>query len=299
MKFKDGVRRIWKERICWAMMGPYLFCYLFTILIPAIAAIALSFTYFNMFQPMEFVGVDNYIGLFLNDDVFMKALTNTLVFAVITGPVSYLLCFLLAWIINDMPPKVRSVVTLVFYAPSIAGTAYVIWKIILSPDAYGLLNGWLLKLGLIQEPILWFSDPDLALWLLIVVQLWLSLGVGFLAFIAGLQNVDKALLEAGSIDGIRNRFQELWYITLPSMKPMLLFGAVTQITASFSVGAISMDLCGFPSIEYSAHTLLLHAIDYGSLRFEMGYAAAVNVVLFALILFTYKLATLALSRVGK
>lgn len=299
MKIKNGFKQIWKERVSWIMMGPYLFCYLFTILIPAIVAIALSFTYFNMFQPAQWVGLNNYISLFLNDDIFTKALINTLVFAFITGPASYLLCFLMAWIINDMPAKFRSIVTLVFYAPSISGSAYVIWKIILSPDAYGLLNGFLMKLQLIHEPILWFSDPDLALWLLIIVQLWMSLGVGFLSFIAGLQNVDKALLEAGSIDGIRNRFQELWYITLPSMKPMLLFGAVTQITASFSVGAASMDLCGFPSVDYSAHTLILHAVDYGSLRFEMGYAAAINVILFVLILFTYKVSTFALSRIGK
>lgn len=292
-------RRIWRERVSWAMMAPYLFFYLMTTLIPAIVSICLSFTYFNMFTSPDFVGLDNYIRMFLEDDVFMIALGNTLIFAIVTGPLSYILCFILAWIINDLNPKIRAVVTLIFYAPSISSTVYVVWKFILSPDSYGLVNGFLMKLGFINQPILWFSDPELALGLLMIVQLWLSLGVGFLAFIAGLQNVDRSLYECGAIDGIRNRWQELWYITFPQMKPMLLFGAVTQITAAFAVGPVSMELCGFPSVDYSAHTLLVHANDYGSVRYQMGYAAAVCVVLFILILVTYNLAKLALSRVGK
>lgn len=292
-------KRLWRDRVSWLMMSPFLFFYLMTVLIPILASIALSFTYFNMFHMPSFVGLDNYVRLFLEDDVFMIALGNTLLFAIVTGPLSYALCFVLAWLINDIPPKLRAFVTLVFYAPSISSTLYVVWKFIMSPDSYGLLNGFLMKMGLIDEPLLWFTDPSMALPLLMIVQLWLSLGVGFLAFIAGLQNVDRSLYECGAIDGIRNRWQELWYITFPQMKPMLLFGAVTQITAVFSTSTISMELCGFPSIDYSAHTVLLHAVDYGTVRYQMGYAAAICVVLFIIIILTYKLSTFALSRVGK
>ena len=291
--------KIKRDKISWFMMSPYLVFYLLTILIPAIASIVLSFSYFDMFGALKFIGIDNYTRMFVDDDVFIIALSNTLVFAIVTGPVSYFLCFFFAWVINDLNPKVRAFVTLVFYAPSISGTVFVIWKFIMSPDAYGLFNSFLMRYGFIHQPLLWFSDPSMTLSLLILVQLWLSLGVGFLAFIAGLQNVDKSLYESGAIDGIKNRFQELIYITLPSMRSMLLFGAVTQITAAFSVGAISAELAGFPSIDYSGHTLILHAIDYGSMRFQMGYAAAICVVLFVIILFTYRLTTLGLSKIGK
>lgn len=292
-------KRLWRDRVSWLMMSPYLFFYILMILIPAIVSIVLSFTYFNMFSPAKFIGLDNYIRMFLEDDIFITALSNTLIAAIIIGPIGYLLCFVMAWLINDIPPKIRWLITLIFYAPSISGSAYVIWSFIFSPDSYGLVNSFLLSLGLIDSPLLFFQDADMSLTLVIIVQLWLSLGVGFLAFIAGLQNVDRSLYECGSIDGIRSRWQELWYITLPQMKPMLLFGAVTQIAAAFSVGPVSQALAGFPSVDYSAHTLLLHAIDYGSTRYQMGYAGAICVVLFLLVLITYKLANFALSRVGQ
>jgi len=244
--------------------------------------------------------LNNYINLFLNDTIFIKSLSNTIVFAVITGPAAYLLSFAVAWFINDLQSsKLRAIVTLIFYAPSISGSSTIIWKLIFSSDSNGYLNAFLLEMGFIQEPILWFQDPNMALMLVIIVQLWASLGVGFLSFIAGLKNVDRSLYESGAIDGIRNRWQELWYITLPCMKPMLLFGAVSQIAGSFSCGGLSAELCGNPSVDYSAHTLLLHASDYAGSRMEMGYAAAISVVLFLIISLVYKLINLLLSHVGK
>ena len=296
---KFSLKLLWSQRVSWYMMLPFLAIYAFTTFVPAVVSIILGFCNFNMFQPATFAGLDNYINLFLNDTIFVKSLTNTIVFAIITGPISYILCFLVAWFINDLSSKMRAVVTLVFYAPSISGSAVVIWKLIFSADSNGYLNAWLLNTGLVSKPFLWFQDPKMALGLVIIVQLWLSLGVGFLAFVAGLKNIDRTLYEYASIDGIRNRWQELWYITLPCMKPMLLFGAVTQITGAFSSGMLVNELCGTPSVDYSAHTLLLHAVDYAGTRLEMGYAAAVSVVLFAMITFTYKLSTLLLNRVGK
>lgn len=294
------VRIRWKDDVVsYGMMAPFLVFYLITVVTPIAVAILLSFTSYDMFSPSTFAGLSNFTYLFLSDKIFIKALVNTLTFAVITGPVSFFLCFLLAWIINDLPPKLRAAVTLVFYAPSISANAYVIWQYIFSADSYGLANGLLMQLGILDEPSLWFQDPEISLILLIFVQLWLSLGVGFLAFIAGLQNVDRQLYEAAAIDGIRSRWHELWYITLPTMKPMLIFGGLNQIVTAFSVGDISMTLCGFPSIQYSAHTVSLHAYDYGILRYEIGYSAAVSLLLFAIILFTYKLFVFAVSRIGR
>jgi multiple sugar transport system permease protein len=252
-----------------------------------------------MLEPPKFVGWDNYVKLLIEDDIFMISLKNTLIFAVITGPVSYMLCLLFAWIINEFNRGLRTFLTLVFYAPSICGNAYMVWNLILTGDRYGYLNGFLLNWNIINEPILWMQTEAYVLPVLIVVQLWLSLGTGFLSFIAGLQTVDKSMYEAAAIDGIKNRWQELWYIVLPSMKPMLLFGAVMAITQSFGVADVTMALAGYPSTDYAARTVVTHLIDYGSTRMDMGYASAIATVLFASMILCNKFIQWLLRRVGQ
>ncbi len=273
------LRDMKKYRNSYLMVAPYMLLFIVFTVIPVIAAIALSFTSFNMMSLPKFVGWDNYVRLLLDDEVFLIAVKNTLIFAVITGPVSFVACFLFAWLINMFPPTLRSILTFVFYAPSITGNAYIIWTYIFSGDMYGMANGFLMRFGLIDDPIQWFTDPRYNMTLIIIVSLWLSLGSGFLAFIAGLQGVDRSLYEAGAIDGIKNRVQELLYITLPSMGPQLQFAAVIQIASSFATGKICSDLAGFPSTDYSAHTIVTHIMDYGNLRYELGYACALGTVL--------------------
>ena len=266
------------------MLLPFILLFLLFVIIPVFSAVALSFTYYNIFEVPVFTGFQNYISLFSNDEVFFIALKNTLAFAVVTGPISYVLCFFIAWLINEMSSRVRVFLTCVFYAPTLASSVYFIWQFIFSGDSYGLMNSFLMQLGMIREPIQWLSDARYSLGVLMVVQIWMSLGTSFLAFIAGFKAVDPSLYEAADIDGIRNRYQELAYITLPIMKPQLVFSAVMQISASFSVSTISMQLCGFPSTKYAAHTIVLHIMDYGNIKYEMGYACAVAVVLFAMML---------------
>lgn len=280
------------------LLAPYFILFtLFTVL-PVVISIFFSFTNFNMLQMPTFVGWENYTRLFLEDDVFVIAVKNTLLFAVITGPLSYIACFVFAWIINELRPKLRAIMTVIFYAPSLAGGAYYIWTIIFHGDRLGFANSILLNLGLITAPIQWFKDANYILPILLVVQLWLSLGTGFLAFIAGLQTVDKSLYEAGAVDGIKNRWQELWYITLPSMKPQLMFGAVMQITQSFAISDISIQLAGSPSVNYAGSTIVTHLIDYGNIRFEMGYASAIATVLFLIMVLSNKAVQRLLRRVG-
>ncbi len=288
-----------RNKESYLMMAPYfILFFLFTVL-PVAMAIALSFTYFNMLEFPTFTGWNNYIKLFLEDDIFLIALKNTLIFAVITGPISYMLCLLFAWIINEFKGKLRAFLTLIFYAPSICGNAYMVWSLILTGDRYGYLNGFLLEWDFIDEAILWMQTEKYILPVLIVVQLWLSLGTGFLAFIAGLQTVDRSLYEAAALDGVKNRWQELWYVTLPAMKPQLMFGAVMQITQSFAVADISINLAGNPSVNYAGATIVTHLLDYGSTRFEMGYASAIATVLFLLMVGTNKLVQKLLGRVGE
>ena len=293
----------WKEmkrnKTAYFMVMPFMILFFIFTVLPVLASIFLSFTEFNMLELPRMVGMENYIRLFLDDDIFILACQNTLIFAAITGPLSYLLSFLIAWFINEMEPKLRAVVTLVFYAPSISGAVYTIWGVLFSSDSYGWANGTLMNLGIIDTPILWFQDEDYIMPLCCIVALWTSLGTAFLAFIAGLQTIDKSLFEAAAVDGIRNRWQELWYVTLPTMRPQLMFGAVLSITQSFGFGAIVTALCGFPSLNYSAHTIMHHLDDYGGQRFEVGYASAIAVVLFTIMLGSNIIIKRALSKVGQ
>ena len=264
-----------------------------------ILSLFFSFTIFNLIEAPQFVFFENYVRLFVDDDVFLTAVQNTLIFAAITGPVSYLLSFLVAWFINELPPKIRSFVTLIFYAPSISGGIYTVWKVFFDSDSYGYANYILLKLEVITEPIQWFQNAKYVMPLCILVALWTSLGVSFLSFIGGLQTVSKDQFEAGAVDGVRNRWQELWYITLPNMKPQLLFGAIMSITSSFGFGAIVTTLAGFPSVNYAAHTIMHHLEDYGGQRFEVGYASAIATILFFIMIGANMLVKKILSKVGQ
>lgn len=287
-----------KHKHSYILMAPYVLLFMTFTIIPVFMSLGISFTYFNLLEVPRFIGVDNYLKLLLDDDVFIISLRNTLILAVVTGPISYMMAFVFAWLINELRPRLRAFMTLIFYAPSISGNAFLMWLIIFSGDVHGYLNAFLIRFGLIDSPILWLKDPQYIIIVIIIVQLWLSLGVSFLAFIAGLQSVDKTLYEAGAIDGIRNRWQELWHITLPSMKPQLLFGAVMQITTSLAIAEVSMQLVGFPSVQYAGHTIVTHLIDYGSTRFDLGYASAIATILFFIMMTTNLIVRAILRKVG-
>ena len=292
----------WEEmknnKTAYFMIAPFMLIFIVFTVLPVVLSIFLSLTDFNMLQMPNITGISNYMRLFLDDEIFILACQNTLIFASITGPVSYILALLVAWFINELPPKIRAVVTLIFYAPSISGQAYLVWKTLFSSDSYGWANAVLIKYGFISEPILWFDNAEYVMPLCIIVALWTSLGTSFLAFIAGLQGIDKAQFEAGAVDGIRNRWQEFWFITLPNMKPQLMFGAVMAITNSFGFGGIVTALCGFPSVDYAAHTIVHHLEDYGGQRFEIGYSSTIAVVLFTIMIGANMLVKKIISKVG-
>lgn len=273
-------------------LAPFLVFFAVFTVIPVLCAVVLSFTNFNMVTVPTFAGISNYVRMLLDDDVLLTAVKNTLVFAFLTGPFSYFLCLLLAWLVNEVNRRLRVVFTAIFYIPSTVTNAIAIFAYIFSGDSYGLANSTLMQLGIIRDPILWLSDPTYNMGILILIQLWLSLGVGFLSFIAGFQAIDPSLYEAGAIDGIRNRFQEFYYLTLPGMRPQLMFGAVMQITASFSVSAVPIALTGFPSTNNSTTTVVTHILDISTLRMEMGYACAIATMLFLVMLITRNIVSL-------
>ena len=277
------------------MLAPFLifFC-LFTI-IPIFSSIYLSFTSYDMLSTPKFIGIGNYERMFVFDDVFGIVVKNTLVFAIIAGPIGFLLAFVLAWFVNEFSPAVRTVLSFMFYTPSLVGGGLFIWQVLFSGDAYGYLNSMLLSVGLITEPITWLKTPEYLMPIVIIVQLWQSMGVSFLSNISGLQNIGDELYDAGAIDGIRSRWQELRFVTLPQMKNMLLFSAVMQIQASFSVSAIAIELAGFPSTQYAVDTIVSHMADMATVRFEYGYASAIAVILFIMMAGTRMLIGTVLS----
>ena len=272
------------NKACYAMLLPFMSLFIIFTVVPVVMSLPMGFTNFNMIETPKFVGLSNFYTLFLNDDVFLIAVRNTLIFAIFTGPFSYILSFIIAWLINEMNAFLKTFFTFVFYAPSMTTSVYVTWQLILSGDSYGYLNAVLIDLGILNEPAQWLTDTNYILTVVIIVQLWMSMGAGFLAIRAGFQNIDKSMYEAGAIEGIKNRWQEL----IPSMGPQLLFAAVIQISASFTVGVVGQNLVGLPSTDYAAHTIMNHATDYGNIRYEMGYASAICFVLFAAMLLANK-----------
>lgn len=288
-----------RNKTAYFMIAPFMILFFIFTIIPVALSLVLSFTSFNMLEWPKFIFMDNYITLFLDDDLFITALKNTFIFAAVTGPASYIISYVVAWFINELPPKIRAIVTLIFYAPSIAGNVYLIWGTLFSGDAYGWVNGLLLNMGVIDSPILWFQNADYVMPLCIVVALWTSLGTSFLSFIAGLQGINKSLFEAGAIDGVKNRWQELWYITLPSMKPQLMFGAILAITGSFGFGGIVTSLAGNPSVDYVAYTLTHHLEEYQNNRWEVGYASAISFILFLMMIGSNVLITKLISKLGE
>ncbi len=287
-----------QRRAAIILLAPFTVLFLLFTVLPIISSVALSFTYFNMVDTPRFIGIDNYVRMLADDSVFFIAVKNTLIFALITGPIGYAMSFIFAWMINDFGRGMRSFLTMLFYAPTLAGNVFFIWLFIFSGDSYGLVNSFLMKYGIILEPIQWLTDSKYSMGVVILVMLWLSLGAGFLSFIAGFQNLNRECFEAGAIDGIRNRWQELWYITVPQMAPQMMFAAVMTISTSFAVGYQCMELTGFPSTDYSTHTILLHILDVGTIRFDMGYASALAVVLFGTMVLMWRIISGVLSRIS-
>ncbi len=299
---KHNMQVAWKKakksKMCYLFLLPYALLFTLFFVAPVVISIFYGFTYYNILESPRFIGLQNYISLILEDDIFLIGIKNTLMIAIVTGPLGYIMSFLFAWLINELPRWVRSVAVVVFYAPSIAGNCFTIFSVFFRGDAYGYVNAFLMNVGIIDTPILWFINPTYMLPICMLVILWMSLGTGFLSFVAGLQGVDRSQFEAGYMDGIKNRWQELWYITLPNMKPMLMFGAVMSITQAFGVCDVTMALCGYPSTDYAARTIVTHLFDYGFTRFEMGYACAIATILFLMMILCNKAIQSLLRRVG-
>ena len=262
------------------MLAPFLLLFAAFIIIPVFYGLFLSFTRYNIVQPMRWAGLENYRHLFTQDDWFLTALGNTLRFAIIAGPIGFVCSFLFAWVISQL--RFKNAFSLAFYAPSIVSAIAmsVVWLAFFSSDRFGHINNFLLRFGFINEPLLFTINPALITPVIIFVSVWMSMGAGFLANLAGLANLNLDLFEAGAIDGVQNRFQELFYITLPQLKPQLLFNAIMSTVAALNVHEMAVAIGGNPSPGNVALTIVGHMQDFAFVRFELGYASAMATVLF-------------------
>ena len=294
---RNTVRDVKKFKTSYVMISPFLILAGAFVLAPIVIALYFGFTQYNLLQPPKWVGLGNYVKLFFYDELFPVAIKNTLILSIGITPVSYLICLLLAWLLNEFKPKSRAILTLLFYAPAL-GNVFFVWQLIFSGDANGLINAYLLKIGAVSGPIQWLTDPNYMIGTLFFILLWASFGMNFLVMIAGMQNVDSSLYEAGAVDGIKNRWQELWFITLPCLRPQLLFSAVMTIVGAFNIGPVIDVLCGKPSTQYKAWTIMNHLQDYGSVRFEFGYSCAIATVLFLLIVCAQAIVQRLIRKVG-
>lgn len=286
-----------RYKMSYLMMAPYLLLFLMFTVIPVFVAMYFGFTDFDMIGMPSFVGFENYKKMFLNDNLFLTAFKNTLLLSTITGPVGYFLSLIIAWFVNDLSPKVRAMLTALFYAPTLCNV-YIIWQLFFSGDSSGFLNAWLLKLGVIRSAQQWLTDSNTLVGVVIFILLFTSMGTGFLTLVAGFQNTDATLFEAGAVDGIKNRWQELWFITLPCMRPQLMIAAVQSITNAFGIGAAIDILCGNPSTDYKAWTIMNHITDVSSTRFEIGYACSMSTILFLFMIIINFVIQKMISKVG-
>ncbi len=283
----DGWKAFW-------LLLPYGIPFVLFILVPVVAAVALSFTAFDVINTPKFTGFLNYVSLFTQDTVFLKnVLPNTFLYALVVGPGGYVLSFLIAWMLTQIQKGPRTILSLAIYTPSMLGSVFigVVWRAIFSGDQRGIVNFLLMQLGLLDQPLQFLLTKDYFMLIMIIVSLWSAMGIGFLAMISGILNVNTELYEAAYVDGMRNRFQEIVYITIPSMKPQMLFGAVMAIVGAFNMGWIGVTLSGAnPTPEYAGQLITNHIDDFGFIRYEMGYAAALSVVLLLIVYLFNRLA---------
>ena len=278
----------------WILLSPFLALFITLIILPIICAISLSFTDYNGMETPDFVLLDNYLRIFSRDAVFMqKILPNTIVYAVLVGPGGFVLAFFMAWLLSQLDKVPRTILAVVLYLPSMTAgvTVSTVWAVIFNGDRTGYLNSLLLRLNLIQSPITWLQNEETLMPIMIIVALWSSMGIGFLSILSGILNVNKELYEAARLDGVKNRIQEAIYVTIPSIRPQLLFGAVMAVVNAFNSAGLGVALSGSnPTPGYAGSVIVNHIDDFGFIRYEMGYAAALSVVLLLIITLASKVA---------
>jgi len=269
-------------RIAMLFLLPWTIGFLLFTLYPMVASFIYSFSVYHSRQPLEWVGLQNYIELF-KDDLFWKSLSNTLYIVAIGVPITLLASFLCAVLLN-LKVRGQSFYRVIYFLPSIVPTvaSTILWLWILNPQV-GILNHILGWFG-IEGPN-WMTNPAWSKPGLILLGLW-GMGGTIIIYLSGLQDVPLNLLEAAEIDGA-NWLQRLWHITIPMVSPITLFNLITGVIVSFQYFTQAYVFSGFQNLGYPLNSTLFYSVylyQTGFLYLKMGYASAMAWILFIIIL---------------
>jgi putative chitobiose transport system permease protein len=261
---------------------PYLF------LLPALALIAVfvvypigavvyySFTDYDIVRPAEWVGLANYRQL-IGDPTFWKALTNSAIYLVAT-PILIVLSIGLAIVVNR-PLRGIHIFRALYYVPAVSGTIAIgiSWRALF--DRNGIVNSGLISLGIIHEPIAWLTEPDAILLIAIMLTVWAGVGYYAVIFLAGLQNIPEELYDAAKIDGC-NGFQQHLHVSLPGLRPQIVFVAVISSLAALKVFDEIYTLTNRTGgILDSGVTIVFYLWKQAFTLSHAGYASAIAIVL--------------------
>lgn len=252
------------------------------ILYPTAAVLFYSFTDYDIVRPPQWVGLRNFIELF-QDPIFYKALLNSFIYLLVT-PTLIILSIILAIAVNR-PLRGINAFRALYYVPVISGTIAVgiAWRWLFDYNG-GLVNGLLLSTGILKEPVQWLADPAFTLPIAMLLTVWIGLGYYMMVFLAGLQNIPEELYDAAVIDGC-NGIQKHWYVTLPGLRPQIVFVAVISSLAAIEVfNEIFVITGGLGGILNSGVTLVFYLWRQAFRLQHAGYASAIAIVLLAITL---------------
>lgn len=279
------MRRLLNDRAPYLLIAPTVLLLLLFSITPLFVAFVMSFTNMDLagianFANVDWIGMTNYLEIF-KDEVFLQALSNTVVYVVIGVPLVIALSLSIAIAINFGRGKVFEWFRVVFYMPSITNVVAVavVWGFLFNPQ-YGLFNFILNTIGLPDVP--WLQDPFIAKLSLILLALWRAVGINMIIFLAALQGIPRTYYEAAALDGA-NTFQQMFKITIPLLRYAIFFVTVTTL-----IGWIQFFEEPFIMTEggplNSTTSLALFIYQNGFQLSNFGYAAAGSVVLFVLII---------------
>lgn len=269
-------------------IAPALILFTIFVAVPVGASLFFSFTKYNVIQSPKWVGLNNYRNLILYDPRFWKAVRNTVVYVVGVVPFSISLSLLLAVAI-DQKIRLKNLYKTLFFMPAVTSVVAlsVVWKWLFAGEKYGLINHFLLKLGL--QPIDWLLSPTWTLPAIMIMSIWAGLGYNMILFLAGLQAIPNSLYEAADADGA-GAMSKFWHITLPLLRPTMTYAVIMSTIASFQVFEQVYIMAGSTSAGVGgvldcALTIVAYLYDSGFQRFMMGYASAIAYLLFAAVFF--------------
>ncbi len=284
-KLRSFCDEMHKNRSAYFMMTPFFVLFIAFTVLPVIGALPTAFTDFKLPGSAAFAGIENFRDLFIENELFISALKNTLVSFLITGLGGFVLCIFAAWLISPLGKRLKTVFAVILCLPSFLYGAFAVCGIAFGEGMESPLNSALMCLGIITSPVDWLNSTPASFLLMQLSKLWGTFGISFLVTLAGFDEAhgcceNAELYDAARIDGLSNRFGHLIFVTIPVSAPHLALAAVLQIAAALSPGSV------FTTTPANM-TLTDYMLTMGAGEFDIGMASAVGVLITAFSLLVY------------